>query len=187
MHDTELELGRFQGLRHAARRMPRGARVMSAWTALMRQTAVAADPCERPLDDPAFWQNLKSGNVRSPDDLQAPSTGSPYGQCHLASGVSAISKNVFDEREQSSGSAQQMESTITILNVGRMNDDIQQEPQRVDQDVPFATFDLLARVVARRIEPRPPFCEPLAVCELIMATVGLGSRPSCSRTATYSS
>ncbi len=29
------------------------------------------------------------------------------------------------------GSAQQMESTITILNVGRMNDDIQQEAQRV--------------------------------------------------------
>ncbi len=96
-----------------------------------RQTAVAADPCERPLDDPAFWQNLKSGNVRSPDDLQAPSTGAPNGQCHLASGISAISKNVFDEREQSSGSAQQMESTITILNVGRMNDDIQQEAQRV--------------------------------------------------------
>ena len=92
-----------------------------------RQTAVAADPCERPLDDPAFWQNLKSGNVRSLDDLQSPSTGSPYGQCHLASGISAISKNVFDEREQSSGSAQQMESTITILNVGRMNDDIQQD------------------------------------------------------------
>ncbi len=152
-----------------------------------RQTAVAADPCERPLDDPAFWQNLKSGNVRSLDDLQAPSTGAPNGQCHLASGISAISKNVFDEREQSSGSAQQMESTITILNVGRINDDIQQEAQRVDQDVPFATLDFLARVVARRIEPRPPFCEPLAVCESIMATVGLGSRPSCSRTATYSS
>jgi hypothetical protein len=32
--------------------------------------------------------------------------------------------------------------------------------QRVDQDVPLATFDLLARVVARRIEPSPPFCAP---------------------------
>ena len=66
-----------------------------------RQTVVAADPCECPLD------------VRSTDDLQASSTGAPYGQCHLASGISAISKNVFDDREQSSGSAQQMESTIT--------------------------------------------------------------------------
>jgi hypothetical protein len=36
-------------------------------------------------------------------------------------------------------------------------DDVQQETQRVDQDVPLATFDLLARVVARRIKPRPPF------------------------------
>jgi hypothetical protein len=29
-----------------------------------------------------------------------------------------------------------------------MNDNIQQEAQRVDQDVPLATLDLLARVVA---------------------------------------
>ena len=28
---------------------------------------------------------------------------------------------------------------------------------RVDQDVPLATLDLLARVVPRRIKPRPPF------------------------------
>ena len=122
-----------------------------------RQTTVAADPCERPLDDPAFWQNLKSGNARSPDDLQAPAPVRQTVHASVPSGISAISKNVFDEREQSSGSAQQMESTITILNVGGMNDDIQQEAQRVDQDVPFSTFDLLARVVARRIEPRPPF------------------------------
>jgi hypothetical protein len=52
--------------------------------------------------------------------------------------------------------------------------------------VPLSTFDLLARVVARRIEQRPPFCAPFAVCESMMAAVGLGSRPSCSRTATYS-
>jgi hypothetical protein len=41
-----------------------------------------------------------------------------------------------------------MESTITVLNVSGMNDDVQQEAQRVDQDVPLATLDLLARVVA---------------------------------------
>jgi hypothetical protein len=29
-----------------------------------------------------------------------------------------------------------------------VNNDAQQEAQRVDQDVPLATFDLLARVVA---------------------------------------
>jgi hypothetical protein len=44
-----------------------------------------------------------------------------------------------------------------VLNIGGMNDDVQQETQRVDQDVPLATLDLLARIVARRIEPRPPY------------------------------
>ena len=39
-----------------------------------------------------------------------------------------------------------MEGAIAILNVSRMNDDVQQEAQRVDQDVPFATFDLLKRI-----------------------------------------
>ena len=38
--------------------------------------------------------------------------------------------------------AQQVEGAITILNIGRMNDDAQQEAQRVDQDVPLATLDL---------------------------------------------
>ena len=54
-------------------------------------------------------------------------------------------------------STQQLEGAVTVLNIGGMNDDIQQETQRVDQDVPLATLDLLARVVARRVERRPPF------------------------------
>lgn len=76
---------------------------------------------------------------------------------HFPSGVSAVSEDTLDEREQSSRLAQQMEGAVAVLNIGRMNDDVQQEAQRVDQDVPLATFDLLTRVVARRIEPRPPF------------------------------
>ena len=78
-------------------------------------------------------------------------------QRHLLSRVSAISKDALDEREQSSRPAQQVEGAIAVLNIGGMNDDAQQEAQRVDQDVPLATLDLLARVVARRIEPSPPF------------------------------
>jgi hypothetical protein len=41
-----------------------------------------------------------------------------------------------------------VEGAIAVLNVGGMNDNVQQETQRVDQDVPFATLDLLARVLA---------------------------------------
>ena len=108
------------------------------------QAAVAADPCERPLDDPSFWQDLKSGSIRSLDDLQSPNAGAPYGQCHFGSSKSTVSRNTFDEREQSSRPTQQARSTVAVLNIGRMNDDVQQQAQRVDQDVPLATLDLLA-------------------------------------------
>jgi hypothetical protein len=35
-----------------------------------------------------------------------------------------------------------VKSTIAVLNISRMNDDVQQQAQCVDQDVPLATFDL---------------------------------------------
>ncbi len=42
---------------------------------------------------------------------------------------------------------------IAILDIHRVNDDIQQETGRVDQNVPLATLELLARVIARRVAP----------------------------------
>jgi hypothetical protein len=36
---------------------------------------------------------------------------------------------------------------VAILQIGWMDDDVQQEAARVDQDVPFAARDLLARLL----------------------------------------
>ena len=36
-----------------------------------------------------------------------------------------------------------------------MNDDVQQEAERVDENVPLAARDLLARIVALRVERSP--------------------------------
>jgi hypothetical protein len=46
-----------------------------------------------------------------------------------------------------------VEGAIAVLKIGGMNDNVRQETERVDQDVPLATLDLLARVVPRRIKP----------------------------------
>ena len=123
----------------------------------MSQAAIATDPGERPFDNPPFGQDLEARNFGSLHDLQLPCSCAPDNERHLLSGIAPISKDAFDEREQSSCPAQQQEGAVTVLNIGGMNDNVQQEAQRVDQDVPLATLDLLARVVARRIEPRPPF------------------------------
>jgi hypothetical protein len=59
------------------------------------------------------------------------------------------------------------------MNIDEMNDDVQQEARRLDQDVPLAILDFLDRVEARRIKRRVPFCAPFAICESIIAAVGL--------------
>ena len=70
-----------------------------------------------------------------------------------------------------------MKGSITVLNIGGMNDDVQQETQRVDQDVPFATFDLFMVVKAFQ----PPFSVVATDWVSIMANDGLSSRPSRRR------
>ena len=88
--------------------------------------------------------------------------------------VPAIRKDALDERKHASRPTQQVEGSITVLNVSRVHDDAQ---QGVDQDVPLATFDLLARVVVRWIGQSPLFRAPLAVCKSMIAAVGLAPRP----------
>src|SRR3712207_7809299 len=53
--------------------------------------------------------------------------------------------------------------------------------ERVDQDVPLLALDLLARVVARRVDARAPFSAPFTLWLSTIAAVGLASLPACSR------
>ena len=52
---------------------------------------------------------------------------------------------------------------VAILQIGGMDNDVQQEAERVDQDVPLAARDLLARIEALRVERAAPFCAALAL------------------------
>jgi hypothetical protein len=65
-----------------------------------------------------------------------------------------------------------------------MHDDAQHQAERIDEDVPLAAGDFLARVEALRVDRRPPFCAALALWLSMIATLGLAWRPACSRTAT---
>ena len=46
---------------------------------------------------------------------------------------------------------------VAVLNIAGMDDDVQQKAKRIDQDVALAPGDLLARIVALRVERRAPF------------------------------
>ena len=83
---------------------------------------------------------------------------------HLRFLIVGIGEDVFDEGEPAPcATVEYQPSAITILQVSRVDDDVQQEAKRVDENVPLATRDLLACVIPRWIERRAPFCAPLAL------------------------
>ena len=67
-----------------------------------------------------------------------------------------------------------------------MNDSVEQEAFRVYENVALLTLDFLARVETMRINGGPPFSALLTLWLSMMAAVGLASRSSFSRHATYS-
>ena len=122
--------------------------------------------------------------IGSLDDLQLPGAGTGDSRRHLRSLVPAVGKDPLDERELTARPAQQFDSTIAILHVSGMDHDVQEQAERIDEDVPLAARDFLARIKALRIDRRPPFCAALALWLSMIAADGLASRPSLSRIAT---
>jgi len=58
---------------------------------------------------------------------------------------------------------------------------VHQQALRIDEDVPLLALDLLARVIARRIDAAPPFSTLFTLWLSMIAAVGLASRPASSR------
>jgi len=79
---------------------------------------------------------------------------------------------------------EQQDAAISILNIGGMNDGVQQQAQCIYENMALLALDLLACVIARRIDAGPPFSALLTLWLSMMATVGLALRFSCSRHAT---
>jgi hypothetical protein len=66
-----------------------------------------------------------------------------------------------------------------------MDDDVQQQAERVDDDMPLAARDLLAGAIALRVDRGALFCAALALWLSRIATVGSELRPAASRTWAY--
>jgi hypothetical protein len=123
-----------------------------------RQAPIVTDPGEGSLNDPPFGQDDEAMQFIALDDLQPPGAGLGDGGRGFGSLVAGIGEDAFDEREQAPGAPIENEQgTIAILHVGRMDDDVQKEAERVDENMPFAARDLLARIEALRVERAAPF------------------------------
>lgn len=123
-----------------------------------RQAAITADPCEGALDDPTLGQHHELVRFVALDDLDHPTPRAGGGFCHARALITGIGEDALDEgKETSSARIEDQARAVAILNVGGMHDDIQEKAERVDENMPLAARDLLARIKALRVERRAPF------------------------------
>ena len=117
-----------------------------------------ADPRQGSFDDPALGQNDEIMRFVALDDFDDPAPGGGGRLRHAGSLIAGVGKDALDEgKEAARAAVENQPSTIAILQVGRMNGDVQQETERIDEDVPLAARNLLARVEALRVERGAPF------------------------------
>src|SRR5579859_1387279 len=121
------------------------------------ETAIAADRGKRPFVDPAFRQDDKFMGVVAFDDFDAPGPdpGDRFGCTRPL--ISAIGKDALDEWEQTARLEKDRTHAVAILNIGRVDENAQQKTKRVDEDMPLAARNFLARIKALRVDRRPPF------------------------------
>jgi len=145
---------------------------------VLAQAAVAAEPPEGALNDPALGQHDKACPVVGTlDDLQdAAQEGVSPGDQTPA--VGAVGPDFAEAGEVPLHPCQDELGTGAILDVGRMHHHREYQSQGVDGDVTLAPGDQLAAIEAAD----PPFSVVLTVWESRTAALGVGSRPALTRT-----
>src|ERR1700730_7807678 len=108
---------------------------------ITRQAAIAANPGQGSFDD------------REP-----PTAGAGSGLRGAWSLIAGIGEDPLDEGEEAARAPiENQPRPVAVLNIAGMDGDVQQKAKRIDQDVALAPGDLLARIVALRVERGAPF------------------------------
>ena len=125
---------------------------------ITRQAAIAADPGQGSFDDPALGQDDELVQFVALDDLEHPTTGAGSHSRGAWSLIAGIGEDPLDEREKAARAPiENQPRPVAVLNIGGMNDDVQQEAKRIDKDMALAPGDLLARIKPLRVKRRAPF------------------------------
>src|SRR5258708_20632651 len=112
---------------------------------IAREAASAADPGEGSFDDPSLGQDDEFVQFIALDDLQHPTTGAGSRSRGARSLIAGVGEDALDEGEEAAGaSIENQPRPVAVLNVGGMNDNVQQEAERMRKDMALAPADLCA-------------------------------------------
>src|SRR6202158_3257832 len=99
--------------------------------------------------------------------------------CKKRSLIGTVGKQLLEEWKQTFHRRQQQDAAIAVLDAGGMNQGMEQQTQRIYQNMALLALDLLARVIAMRIDAGPPFSALFTLWLSMMAAVGLAFRLPC--------
>jgi hypothetical protein len=148
--------------------------------------AASVEPCDGAFDDPSPGQHLEAlRRIGAPDDLELHLAQHAL-QCglELRPLIAGIGVELAQEREHPEERRHDQHAAIAVLQPGAMHHRVQYQAERVDQDVALLALDLLAAIIAPRIDRKPPFSAAFTLWLSMIAAVGLASRPACSRHCT---
>lgn len=95
------------------------------------EASAPTQPCKGAFDDPAARQNLKAlGGVGALDDLDGPFAHAGERAAQFLSGISSIGKDMTQPREAAADRRQHIDGAVTILDIGGMDEDEDQQSRR---------------------------------------------------------
>ncbi len=144
---------------------------------VFREAAVFPKPCKRSLDNPPLGKDNKIVSIRSLDDFNDPAIPA-HCPIHKPSGITAVGPDDFEAPPSRAQLFDQQFAAVTVLDVGRVNDQCENQAERVNNDMTLAPKRFLARVVPSVA----PFSAVLTDWLSMIPALGVGLRPFLIRT-----
>ena len=144
---------------------------------VLGQAAVFTQPSESSLDNPSLRQHDEAMQGGTLDNLNEAS-GPAARPVNKPARIAAVGQNQLQTSKTRSQSVEHQLPAVSILNVGWMDNQSQNQANGIDDQVTLAAKDFLARVVPTI----PPFPVVFTDWLSMMPTLGVGLRPALRRT-----
>jgi len=150
---------------------------------ILGEATTTVQPADSAFNDPAFGQNDEAlGPIRTANDFGCEVR---HNVCQAVpehrTSITAVGKQLLEKRELSEQRGQDHDAAVAILDISRRHQRVQQQTQRIDQNVTLLAFDQLSGIEAMWIDSSPPFSALFTLWLSMMQAVGLASRSSSSR------
>lgn len=115
---------------------------------VLRQATAAIEPRECPFNDPAFGEGDKAFDLVTSCDNLYDQLGADVGHAltKLRPLIRPIREQFGQQRKALGQGREQLNPAVPVLNVRRMHDRLQNQPQGIPYHVALVPFDLFARI-----------------------------------------